>query len=87
MFYIPKGSFCPAIREQLHPNAASWAYDTACGEQVVITMDGEMEYPRFQNAIVLYETDLAYVLLQLTGCSDSGFIQACADLVDFTKLY
>ncbi len=86
MFYIPKGSLCPAIREQLHPDAASWAYDTSCGEQVVITLDGEMEYPRFNNAIVLCETDTAYVILQQTGCNDPGVMQVCADSVDFTKL-
>ncbi len=86
IIYVPKGSLCPAIREQLHPDAASWAYETACGEQVVITLDGDLEYPRFQNAIVLYETDTAYVVLQLYNCTDSGLIQTCADLIDFTKL-
>ncbi len=86
MLYIPKGSFCPLIREQLHPNATSWAYDSACGEQVCITLDGEMIYPRFQNPIVLYETDNAYVVLQILATEDASALQACADCIDFSKL-
>ena len=86
MLYIPKGSFCPLVREQLHPDAASWAYDSACGEQVCITLDGEMIYPRFQNPIVLYETDTAYVILQILATNDASALQACADCIDFTKL-
>lgn len=86
MVYIPKGSFCPIVREQLHPDATSWAYDGACGEQVCITLDGEMIYPRFQNPIVLYETDNAYVILQILATKDASALQACADCIDFTKL-
>ena len=84
--YIPKGCFCPVLRETLHPDAVGWAYDTACGEQVYICMDGEMEYPQFPSPVVLYETDSAYVVLSVYGNMDAARMQMYADIIDFTKL-
>lgn len=83
--YVPKGSFCPVLRAQLHPEAEGWAYETACGAQVYITLDGGMEYPRFPTPVVLYETETAYVILGVSGMADAGSMQAFADDVDFTK--
>lgn len=83
--YVPKGSFCPVLRELLHPDAEGWAYETACGEQVYMAPDGEMEYPRFQTPLALYETDTAYLLLSPDGANDAGTMQLFADSIDFTK--
>ena len=83
--YVPKGSFCPTVRAFLHPGAESWAYETACGEQVSLTVDGEMEYPRFTTPLGLYETDTAYVLLQFPGMCSGADLQLFADNIDFTK--
>lgn len=82
--YIPKGCFCPILRESLHPDATGWAYDTACGEQVYICLDGEMVYPRFPHPVVLYETDAAYIVLSYDGSADAAKMQLFADSVDFT---
>lgn len=84
--YIPKGCFCPVLRETLHPDAIGWAYDTACGEQVYICMDGEMVYPQFPSPVVLYETDSAYVVLSVYDNIDAARMQKYADIIDFTKL-
>ena len=84
--YIPKGCFCPVLRETLHPDASGWAYDTACGEQVYICMDGEMEYPKFPSPVVLYETDSAYVVLSVYDNISAAKMQTYADSIDFTKL-
>lgn len=83
--YVPKGSFCPVIRAQLNPQTEGWAYDTACGEQVYITLDGTMDYPCIETPLVLYQTDSAYVILQSKGSSDAEHMQAYADIIDFTK--
>lgn len=84
--YIPKGSFFPGLRELLHPDAGGWAYETACGEQVYIALDGEMEYPRLPVPLALYETETAYVVLEFPGMTDAVTIQTLADNIDFTKL-
>ena len=83
--YIPKGSFFPGLREMLHPDEGGWAYETACGEQVYIALDGEMEYPRFAVPLALYETDTAYVVLEFPGMTDAATMQTLADNIDFTK--
>lgn len=82
--YIPKGCFCPILRESLHPDAAGWAYDTVCGEQVYICLDGERVYPRFPRPVVLYETDSAYIVLSYDGSADGAKMQLFADSVDFS---
>lgn len=81
--YVPKGSFCPVLNEFLHPDSNGWAYDTACGEQVYITLDGDIVYPRIPNASAIYETDTAYVILSYTGNPGAGMMQQFADVVDF----
>lgn len=83
--YVPKGSFCPVVRQMLHPEAEGWAYETACGEQVYITLDGEMEYPRFQTQFALYETDTAYVMIGPDGTGDAATMQLYVDNIDLTK--
>ena len=83
--YVPKGSFCPVLRAFLHPGSGSWAYETACGEQVSITLDGEMEYPRFTTPLALYETDTAYVIVGSSGMPGAADLQMFADNIDFTK--
>ena len=85
--YVPKGSFCPVLRAFLHPGTESWAYETACGEQVSITLDGEMEYPRFTTPLALYETDNAYVLVQFPGMCSAADLQMFADNIDFTRFH
>lgn len=84
--YVPKGSFCPVLKESLHPDSAGWAYETACGEQVYICLDGEMVYPRFPVPVALYETDTAYVVLTVSSNTDAAQMQMFADVIDFTKL-
>ena len=85
--YLPKGSFFPGLRELLHPDAGGWAYETACGEQVYIALDGELEYPRLPVPLALYETEGAYVVLEFPGMTDAATMQTLADNIDFTKIH
>ena len=85
--YLPKGSFFPGLRELLHPDAGGWAYETACGEQVYIALDGELEYPRLPVPLALYETEEAYVVLEFPGMTDAATMQTLADNIDFTKIH
>ena len=82
--YIPKGSFCPSLRGLLHPEAEGWAYDTACGEQISMTTDGSIEYPRLPAPTAVYETENAYVVLGFMDANEAT-MQLCADNIDFTK--
>ncbi len=82
--YIPKGSFCPSLRGLLHPEAEGWAYDTACGEQISMTTDGSIEYPRLPAPAAVYETENAYVVLGFMDANEAT-MQLCADNIDFTK--
>lgn len=84
--YIPKGCFYPAFHYVLHPDCRGWAYDTACGEQVYITLDGVMEYPVYPSNYILYETDTAYVIIQIEdGMNEAYRLELVADDIDFTK--
>lgn len=83
--YIPKGCFYPGFHYVLHPDCQGWAYDTACGEQVYITMDGVVEYPVYPSDYILYETDTAYVIIQIEdGINEAYRLELVADDIDFT---
>lgn len=86
LIYVPKGAFCPVVGEALHTDAASWTYDSACGEQLMLTLGGEAAYPRFPTAMALCETDSAYVLLKAQGVTDAAVLQDFCDATDFTAL-
>lgn len=84
--YIPKGCFYPTFHYVLHPDCRGWAYDAACGEQVYITLDGVTEYPVYPSNYILYETDTAYVIIQIEdGMNEAYRLELVADDIDFTK--
>lgn len=81
--YIPKGSFYPLMQMFLTEEEKAWAYDTACGEQVFISVGGKAPYPLQSYSVILYETDNAYVIVSAGG--ESYKIEEAADSIDFTK--
>ncbi len=83
IYYIPKGDFFPLMPLFLTDEEKSWAYDTACGEQVFISVGGKAPYPLRSYSVILYETDNAYVLVSAGG--ESYEIEMAADSIDFTK--
>lgn len=82
--YIPKGAFYPLIQPVVNPELEGWAYDSACGEQVYIVPGGPIDYPVLSYSSILYETDKAYVIVEVGGEGDAGFLQLAADDIDFT---
>ncbi len=82
--YIPKGSLDPLFHPILQPDAESWAYDTACGEQVSVSSVTQVSYPDTATGYILYETDTAYVVI--TGPAEPYVLELLADAVDFTCL-
>ena len=82
--YIPKGAFYPLIQPVVNPELEGWAYDSACGEQVYIVPGGPIDYPVLSYSSILYETDKAYVIVEVSGPGDTGFLQLAADDIDFT---
>lgn len=84
--YVPKGSFYPLFPPLLSTDDLSWAYDTACGEQVFIANGGEMQYPACGESCIIYETDTAYVIAILDGGKAEAYLlEMAADNIDFTK--
>lgn len=84
--YIPKGSFFPALRFALDENGESWAYETACGEQVSIARGGTFQKSLMAYNYALYETDTAYTFLEFPESTDAVQMEALLDSIDFTKL-
>ncbi len=82
--YIPKGAFYPLIQPVVNPELEGWAYDSACGEQVYIVPGGPKNYPVLSYSSILYETDNAYVIVEVSDPGDTGFLQMAADDIDFT---
>ena len=82
--YIPKGAFYPLIQPVVNPELEGWAYDSACGEQVYIVPGGPIDYPVLSYSSILYETDKAYVIVEVGGEGDAGSLQLVADDIDFT---
>lgn len=82
--YIPKGAFYPLIQPVVNPELEGWVYDSACGEQVYIVPGGPIDYPVLSYSSILYETDKAYVIVEVSGPGDTGFLQMAADDIDFT---
>ena len=82
--YIPKGAFYPLIQPVVNPELEGWAYDSACGEQVYIVPGGPIDYPVLSYSSILYETDAAYVIVEVGGQGDAGSLQTVADDIDFT---
>lgn len=82
--YIPKGAFYPLIQPVVNPELEGWAYDSACGEQVYIVPGGPKNYPVLSYSSILYETDNAYVIVEVSDPGDTGFLQMVADDIDFT---
>ncbi len=82
--YIPKGAFYPLIQPVVNPELEGWAYDSACGEQVYIVPGGPIDYPVLSYSSILYETDKAYVIVEVGGEGDTDFLQLVADDIDFT---
>ncbi len=83
--YIPKGAFYPLIQPVVNPELEGWAYDSACGEQVYIVPGGPIDYPVLSYSSILYETDKAYVIVEVGGQGDAGSLQTVADDIDFTR--
>ena len=83
--YIPKGAFYPLIQPVVNPELEGWAYDSACGEQVYIVPGGPIDYPVLSYSSILYETDAAYVIVEVGGQGDAGSLQTVADDIDFTR--
>ncbi len=83
IYYIPKGDFFPLMPLFLTDEEKAWAYDTACGEQVFISVGGKAPYPLRSYSVILYETDNAYVLVSAGG--ESYELEIAADSIDFTK--
>lgn len=83
--YIPKGSFFPTVRFALDENGKTWAYETACGEQVSIALGGEYEYPVWAYNYALYETESAYVLIEFPDKWSVAQMEDMLDGIDFTK--
>ena len=82
--YIPKGAFYPLIQPVVNPELEGWAYDSACGEQVYIVPSGSNKYPVLSYCSIIYETDNAYVIVEVSDPGDTGFLQMVADDIDFT---
>jgi len=85
LHYMPKGCFYPLLRYFLTTDDTSWAYDTACGEQVFISNGGETQYPVPGMRSILYETDNAYVVVTVSGGKGEAYLlEMIADDIDFT---
>lgn len=83
LYYIPKGTLFPLLRS-VDGVGEAWAYESLCGEQVSIALGSEMEYPLLRYDYVLYETETAYVFMELEGGSGAAEIEKTVDSVDFT---
>ena len=83
LHYIPKGCFYPLLMSFYSTDVTSWAYETACGEQVWISTGENPPYPKWPQSSILYETDTAYVLVTL-GDAEAYLLEAVADNIDFT---
>ncbi|MBQ7895988.1 MAG: hypothetical protein IJ364_05470 [Oscillospiraceae bacterium] len=83
--YIPKGCFYPMLMSFHSTDVTSWAYETACGEQVWISTGENPPYPKIPQSSILYETDTAYVLItKEDGQNEAYLLEAVADNIDFT---
>lgn len=85
IYYIPKGSFFPALRFALDENGEAWAYETACGEQVSAALGGTFQKPVMAYNYALYETDTAYVFLEFSEELGADGMEKLLDSIDFTK--
>ena len=81
--YIPKGCFYPLLMSFYSTDVTSWAYESACGEQVWISTGENPPYPKWPQSSILYETDTAYTLIT-TGNAEAYLLEAIADNIDFT---
>ncbi len=83
LHYIPKGCFYPLLMSFYSTDVTSWAYESACGEQVWISTGENPPYPKWPQSSILYETDTAYVLIT-TGNAEAYLLETIADNIDFT---
>lgn len=85
LHYIPKGCFHPLLMTFHSSEAAGWAYESVCGEQVWISIAEQAPYPKWPKSSILYETDTAYVLVIKYDCIPEAYLlEAIADNIDFT---
>ena len=84
LHYIPKGCFYPMLQSFYSTDVTSWAYESACGEQVWISTGEQPPYPISKQSSILYETDTAYVLITASGNPEAYLLEAIADNIDFT---
>lgn len=86
LHYVPKGSFYPLIGP-LEADDMAWKYKTSCGEQVFISMGGNSADPLEGYRRIIYENDLAYVIVMPFDVSKNEIfrMETLADAIDFTK--
>lgn len=88
--YVPYGCINPVIRAIGDPAAYCWAYDSACGAQVLLCRSGISHYPEMSESHILYDTGTGYVIVRgsdyLNEGEETHALEQMADSIDFTKI-